>query len=155
MRTIGIKCSKAGFEWIVIDGACRAEAQEASRHAASAQGTDRGEQLLWVHQEIREIVEAQQPTLAALRIADTPRSVNNWTSKIARAEIEGVIRETFAEQHVPCSTFSSPSVRSAFSARNKAALEAALADLPVAKQAPKSIYDQLAVAVALLPAESH
>lgn len=147
MRVIGIKCTKEAIQWVLLDGATRADAVVKEHGEPIAPAAERPEQLAWARKEILELVGRLVPDQACLRVAEVGQNV---ASSLARAEMDGVVQEALSEVDVPVKRYYAATVRSAFSAKNRSALDTETSKLSCVNSTAKVRREQVVVAAAVL-----
>jgi Holliday junction resolvasome RuvABC endonuclease subunit len=147
MKVLGIKCTKGGLGWVVLEGTSRRDAAVIVYDQATAPlKTERAETLAWGRKEILEIVERHHPDIAALRATE------GQNGSFERAEMDGVVQAALHELDIPVSRMKAVTIRSKYKARNNEALESAISELPaLTKKTTKAQRDLLVVAAAAVP----
>jgi Holliday junction resolvasome RuvABC endonuclease subunit len=148
MRILGIRPTKDKLMWALIEGTCREDAVSLRHATLSAPIGDRGQELVWVRQEIHELLDQWKPDRVAIRVADPGGKANS----LPRAETDGVVQEAVAAKGVPFRRFHGATVRASFSAKTTIDFKAALSNIPLTASTPTSRIDPVAAAVAELPA---
>lgn len=146
MKVLGIKCSKAEFGWMELEGAARANATVVAYDRPKVPPGERGEQLAWVRKELLEAIAKYHPDAAALAMSEGQSAIAD------RSQMDGVVLATLHEKQVAVTRLRSASFRSRFSVQNKDELRAAVEALPACTQkmtAPQK--ELLTVAAAILP----
>jgi hypothetical protein len=146
MKVLGIKCSKTGLGWVILEGANRSGAAVVVYDQSSAPPkADRAETLAWGRKEILEIVEKHHPEVAGLRATE------GQNGSFERAEMDGVVQATLYELDILVSRMKAVTIRSKYKARNNAALESAVSALPaLTDKTTRAQRDLLTIAAALL-----
>lgn len=147
MKVLGIKCSKAGLGWVVLQGTSRSGAVVVVYDQATAPPkADRAETLAWGRKELLEVIEKHHPDTAALRATE------GQNGSFDRAEMDGVVQATLYELDIPVSRLKAVTIRSKYQARNNEALEAAISELAaLTEKTTKAQRELLATAAAVLP----
>ncbi|WP_145814653.1 hypothetical protein [Kribbella amoyensis] len=147
MRVLGLKLSKNKVVWSLVEGPSRVDAKVVTHGATSAPQGDRGAELVWLRQELLELLDKHSPDLVAIRVADPGGQGNS----LPRAEAEGVAQEAIASTGSEVRRFYAATVRASFSVKNAADLDAALKAVPATAATPVSRRDPATVAIACLP----
>ncbi|ETB30447.1 hypothetical protein [Mycobacterium avium] len=147
MKVLGIKCSKTGLGWVVLEGTSRSDAAVIVYDQATAPPkADRAETLAWGRKELLEVIEKHHPDAAALRATE------GQNGSFERAEMDGVVQGVLYELDIPVSRLKAVTIRSKYKARNKDALEAAISELPaLTEKTTKAQRELLAIAAAVMP----
>ncbi|WAC93482.1 hypothetical protein [Mycobacterium sp. Aquia_213] len=147
MKVLGIKCSKTGLGWVVLEGTNRSDAAVVICDQATAPPkAERDEILAWGRKELLEVIEKHHPDTAALRATE------GQNGSFERAEMDGVVQATLHNSDIPVSRLKAVTIRSKYKARNNDALEAAVSELPaVTDKTTKAQRELLTVAAAILP----
>ena len=151
MKVIGIRCTKDQIQWVVVRGESRGEAVVLDHDEATAPVGDRAEQLAWASKELIEVLGKHQPERVSLRVAEAGQSVS--AAILLRAEMDGVMQAAASSRGLTVQRFSSATIRSTFSAKNKIELDRVMAGIPCVAAMTKSRQEQTVVAVAALPSE--
>lgn len=150
MRVLGIKCSKQGIGWIVVEGTTRSDASITAyqRAAAPAAGSNDGpgEKLVSASDEIVEAIKTHKPELAALGMSEGQSALPE------RSQMDGVVLATLHKNEIPTDRLFSPTIRSRFSGLKKSEIAEAVAELPAAQNSSKEQKELLTIAIAALPA---
>ena len=149
MKVMGVKCGKEQLQWTVLEGASRDDAVVVDYAETPTPSGPRAEQLEWARKEITELVTKHTPEAACLRVAEAGQNVSG---SLGRAEMDGVVQAAFAAAGVPVNRYYGATVRSAFGAKNKQAVDAATAAIPCVSNSAKTRREQIVVAVARFPA---
>ena len=144
MKILGIKNGRDSLNWVVVQGSTRSDAVVLAYHEVTAPSGDRPDQLAWLRREILEMVTCHGVDGSSLRLAEAGMS---GAPNFGRAEMDGVVQATLADQKVPLKLYKSATVRSAFG-KSKAIAEAAQNGLPSVSASAKTRRDQLIVALA-------
>lgn len=142
-QVLGVKCTKDTLDWVVLEGNDRESARVLAAKRVSAPTGDRGQQLVWVRKEIQELLQKYAVEEVVLRAVEPGGQGNS----LPRAEVEGVIQEAVAAKGLTCRRVVAVSMRSAFSAKNGAQLEAAVMAVPVVAATPKTRQDPVTAAL--------
>lgn len=125
MKVLGVKCSKSGLAWMVLEGSARRDAAVAAYDQADAPPkAKRPETLAWARKELLEVVEKHHPDAVALRATE------GQGGSFERAEMDGVVQASLFELDIPVHRMKAVTIRSKFKARDNAALEVAGSKLP-------------------------
>jgi Holliday junction resolvasome RuvABC endonuclease subunit len=147
VRALGVRCAKDALDWAIVQGDSRGVATIIDSKRVAAPDGARGEQLAWVRKEVQELLQRHQPDEVVVRVAEPGGKGNS----LPRAEVEGVVQEAVASTGVPCRRVVAVSLRSAFSARNSAQLQEALAAVPVVASTPKTRQEPVSAALVAIP----
>ena len=142
-QALGVKCTKDTLDWAVLAGDTRGTATVVDSKRVTAPGGERGQQLTWVRKEIHELLRRYDVDAVVLRAVEPGGQGNS----LPRAEVEGVVQEAVAAAGVSCRRVVAVSMRSAFSAKNGAQLQAAVMAVPVVAATPKSRQDPVTAAL--------
>lgn len=145
-KVLGIKSSKAGFVWIVVDGDTRSNASILSYGKEDAPHADRGEQLAWISQEIVGINEKHKPHLGVLKMSD------GQTALTERTQVDGVTLLTFHNMAMDNLRVFPATIRSRYSVRYARDATPIVEKLPIWTPKPPAGHRDLVIAVlAALP----
>jgi Holliday junction resolvasome RuvABC endonuclease subunit len=147
MRTVGVRCTKDRIDWAVVDGDQRSSASLVDRDLVSIPPGERGEQLAWVRKEVQELMERFAVDAVAIRVAES----GGQSVSLGRSEVEGVVQEAFAAGGACPTRHVAASIRGAFRAKTKKALEPLLEAVPLVAATPATRREAVISAVALLP----
>jgi hypothetical protein len=146
MKVLGIKCSKTGLGWVVLEGTSRSGAAVVYDQATAPPKAERDEILAWGRKELLEVIEKHHPDAAALRATE------GQNGSFERAEMDGVVQAALYELDIPVNRLKAVTIRSKYKARNNDALDAALSELPaLTDKTTKAQRELLTVAAAILP----
>jgi hypothetical protein len=145
-KVLGIKSSKSGFAWIVVDGDKRSDAFIVSHGKEDAPAGDPGEKLAWIHKEIIGIHEKHKPRLGVLKMSDGP------TALTERTQVDGVVLLTFNHVGIDTSRVFPATLRSQYSVRYARDAAPIVALLPIWIPTPPTSHRDLLIAtLASLP----
>jgi len=99
MNILGIKGLKDGFDWSCVIGDSRSTSSVVNQRSVHAPVGSRAETLLWVRDELREVITEIKPDHVAFRVAEAGQSISK--SIIERAEVEGVLQTVVADLAIP------------------------------------------------------
>jgi hypothetical protein len=85
---VGFRCHKDSIVYVVLDGDLSAPRVIEHRQTPMPRG-DRPDQLVWLRQEVQEIVQRSRPSTVAFKAAEPVAR----TKDLGRAEVEGVLQE--------------------------------------------------------------
>jgi hypothetical protein len=88
MPVIGFRCHKDALACVVLDGSVD-EPQLLEQHFIRMPKAERAEQLVWLRQEIQEIIQRTTPSAVAFKSAEAIARRKD----LGRAETEGVLQE--------------------------------------------------------------
>ncbi|NMO04286.1 hypothetical protein HH308_23995 [Gordonia sp. TBRC 11910] len=149
MKAIAFKSRKDGFDWILVDGTDRNVAAVVMRKKVTTPKDNREAQLLWVAQEVAELVKFHTPIRAAIqRVAGG----NLSDSLVSRIEVDGVIRAALGKAKLDTTAIKSRYIAKAFGVKINefAELEA---NLPCLRDIPGTFRDLALLALSQLPDE--
>jgi hypothetical protein len=87
MSALGLRCHNDAIAYVVLDGS-RATPRVIDHGRTRMPRSDRGEQLIWLRQEVHEMLDRFAPTHVAFKAAENVARPDS-----ARAEAEGVLQE--------------------------------------------------------------
>jgi len=143
-RCMGIVCAKDGFSWQVVSGTSRSDAQTVDWKKVKAPSAERGNELVWLREELFELVESQNPARVGFRVTDP-----GGNPSVGKVEVEGVICEGVTAASVELTRIFSATL-SNFKARNKSAVTEAALLFTCIRDTPKSRRDPAVAALMLL-----
>jgi Holliday junction resolvasome RuvABC endonuclease subunit len=150
MRVLGIKCSKQGIGWIVVEGNSRSDASITAYQKVTAPpagpNEGPGEKLVWASNEIVEAIKTHKPEVAALCMSEGQSALPE------RSQMDGVVLATLYKHEIAVDRLFSPTIRSRFAGLKKAEIAGAVATLPAAVNASREQKELLTIAIAALPA---
>lgn len=149
MKLLGVKGLKNGFDWSCVLGETRSTASVVNQRSVHAPTGCRAETLLWVRDELREVITEMKPDHVAFRVAEAGQSISK--SIIERAEVEGVLQTVVADLAIPMTRLYAVSVRARFEVRRAADLDGALASIPAVGASKRGLLDATIVALAEMP----
>lgn len=145
---LGVKCSKDGLEWAVLDGQDRRTvAMLELQRAQVPPAQDRGQELVWVRNVVLALVTRFGVAEAAVQATES----RGQTVLPARAELDGVVQEALAFRGVPVTRLVTTSLHSRYGVRKKDDFNTKTAELPIVAGTAASRQAPLLAALALLP----
>ncbi len=145
---LGFKCSKDALEWAVVDGQDRGSARVLDSNKASIPSdSSRGFELVWVRNEVLELVARWSPASAVVQATESRGPI----VQPARAEVDGVVQEALASTGLTVTRLLTTGLYGKFGVRKKEEFTAATASLSAVTQTPKARHGSLLAALSLLP----
>ncbi len=90
MKSIGIRCWKDKFSYVVLEGTQEEPTRLLENHLSLPQKLSRPEQLVWFKREIKELMDTNDIDCAIFKATETI----SRTKDPKRGELEGVLQET-------------------------------------------------------------
>ena len=90
MKSIGIRCWKDKFSYVIIEGTQDNPTRIAENHLKLPQNLSRPEQLVWFKKEIKEILDTKYIDCAIFKSTE----IISRSKDPLRGELEGVLQET-------------------------------------------------------------
>lgn len=88
MAVVGFRCHKDALTYVVLDGD-RSDPRVLDHGSTRMPKSDRADQLVWLRQEVQEIMDRTDPAAVSFKPAETVAR----TRDLGRAEAEGVLQE--------------------------------------------------------------
>jgi hypothetical protein len=94
VSALGVRCHKNALTYVLLDGTTDAPVVISHDHVEVPKTErKRGDQLVWVRKEVREIIQRASPDIVAFKAPETVAPKKD----LGRAEVEGVFQEAACE----------------------------------------------------------
>jgi hypothetical protein len=143
MKSIGIRCWKDKFSYVIIEGTQDNPTKIAENHLKLPPNLSRPEQLVWFKKEVKEILDTRDIDIAIFKATETI----SRSKDTLRGELEGVLQETIFSH--PKSTTIEGRIKTQLNSKTNARKAKYLGELLVLdafKDLAKSKYEDACIA---------